>query len=164
MTNRRSKKKTNSSMTKGRLMEHIVSTLYQDPDIKVEKNIHLTATGSNSRKREIDIFISKNDTVKTIVECKNYNKIIDVQLIDAFFGKLHDINIPTERGVIVSVKGFTDGAIERATKANIKTLALTGLSDDRLSIKSDNALQFIIFLLPSVVSMSVHYKNPVPNV
>ena len=143
-------------------MEQIVSTLYQDPDVKAEKNLRLSAIGSNSRKREIDILVSKNDVIQTVIECKNYNKVIDVELIDAFFGKLDDIGIPTEKGIFVSIKGFTEGAIERANKAKIKTLTLTGLSNDRLSVKGDNALEFIVFLLPEVVNLSVQYEKSIP--
>lgn len=143
-------------------MEQIVSTLYQDPDIKIEKNLRLAAIGS-TRKREIDILASQKDIVLAVIECKNYNKVIDVELIDAFFGKLDDIGIPTEKGIFVSIKGFTEGAVERAQKAKIKTLTLSGLSKNRLSVKSGNALEFIVFLLPEVANVSIRYEKSIPH-
>src|SRR5215213_4270541 len=99
-----------TSIMKGRLAEQIVASLHEGDDVKVERNVFLPAIGSTSRRREIDVLITRNgkegETSQLFVECKNYTDIIDVPLIDTFFGKLHDIGVPTNQGVFISIKGF----------------------------------------------------------
>jgi hypothetical protein len=99
-------RKKSSSFVKGKLVENVVATLYNGENIQVEKNARFPAVDDSTRKREIDVLITHLDNSSnkhTIIECKNYKKIIDAPLIDAFVGKLDDIGVPTQSGVFVSV-------------------------------------------------------------
>ena len=49
-----------------------------------------------------------------VVECKHYAKKINVKIVDSFIGCLEDVG--ANKGIIVSEKGFTKAAINRAHK------------------------------------------------
>jgi hypothetical protein len=164
------RKRPNSSNSpssiKGKLVERIIASIHEGDNAQVERNVFFPAVDSVSRKREIDVIITYQgeDSQKNqlFVECKNYAETIDVPLIDAFFGKLHDIGVATEKGIFVSVKGFTEGALERAQKAGIRTLFLTGLTENRLAVKEEEAKQYVIFLMATVTQITVKYVHNVP--
>lgn len=76
--------------------------------------------GRHSKKpRQIDVIVYKTDCqrIDLIIECKNLNKTVTVGILDAFYGKLHDLGI--KRGVIVSTKGFSTSTKNYAKKKNI---------------------------------------------
>jgi hypothetical protein len=152
---------------KGKLVEMIVAGMHEAPNVKVEKNVRLPVLRSVKRKREIDVLVSglfAGYPVRLAVECKNYQKVIDIQKIDAYIGKLQDVGIPTQHGIYVSAKGFTTGALERAAEVGIKTLMLTGLTADRLSAEIKEAIQSVIYLLPDITSIQVsNYVGEIDN-
>jgi restriction endonuclease len=161
---KKSKKKATTkgisdSAVKGKLVEIIVASMHESEAVNVQRNVFLPAQGSvTKRTREIDVLLTKHvegNPTYIVFECKNYKDVIDVPKIDEFFGKLHDIGIPTEQGIYVSVNGFTPGALERAQKAGITPLILTGLTQDRLTAAVQKAFQSVIYLLADVVNMAV---------
>lgn len=87
---------------------------------RIERNLKIKGSLSK-RTRQIDltatgIFNGKQE--KVIVECKYYNKRIDIKIVESFLGLLDDIQY--ERGVIVSNNGFTKSAVERINYSNKK--------------------------------------------
>lgn len=131
--------------------------MHDAPGATVSRNVKLPAIGS-SRRREIDVLIEANVSgypVRIAVECKNLATKVDPERIDAFVGKLQAVGIPVQHGIYVAVKGYTPGALERAIAAGIRPLVLTGLTSQRIAAAVSDAYQSIIYLLPSVESLSV---------
>jgi hypothetical protein len=127
--------------------------MHKFPDAVVDMNVRLPAVDRADRVREVDVLISGSLTgypVRIAIECKNYGQTVDVETIDAFVGKLDDIGIPRQHGIIVTVKGFSSGALKRASTAGIRPLVLTGLTDDRLAAEIASAFMSIVYLLPVV--------------
>lgn len=84
---------------------------------EVIKNTYLVGRYSGV-KRQIDVIIRGVKDSKIVsdclVECKHYAQKINVKIVDSFIGCLEDVGV--ERGLIVSEKGFTKAAINRAHK------------------------------------------------
>lgn len=91
--------------------------IYHSRDVEIIKNTHIVGRYSGV-KRQIDVLIKlqKDDVVTStiIVECKHYGKKINVKIVDSFIGCLEDVS--AEKGILVSEKGFTKAAINRAHK------------------------------------------------
>ena len=155
---RRKARKRSHSTEKGRLVETIVAHMHKFPEAVVEMNVRLPAVDGSGRVREIDVLISGSLTgypVQIAIECKNYGQTIEVETIDSFVGKLDDIGIPRQHGIIVTVKGFSSGALKRAATAGIRPLVLTGLTDDRLAAEIASAFMSIIYLLPVITGWTM---------
>ena len=149
---------------KGKLVEQIVAAMHDAHGATVSRNVKLPSIGS-SRKREIDVLIEANVSgypVRIAVECKNLDVKVDPERIDAFVGKLQAVGIPVQHGIYVAVKGYTPGALDRAVAAGIRPLVLTGLTSERIAAAVSEAYQSIIYLLPSVESLTV--SNDVASV
>ena len=86
-------------------------------NVEIIRNSHIIGRDSGVR-RQIDVLIreKKDDEVisTTLVECKHYATKINVKIVDSFIGCLEDVG--AEKGIIVSEKGFTKAAINRAHK------------------------------------------------
>jgi len=100
--------------------------------------------------------------VRIAIECKNEAEKIGSPKIDAFVGKLKDVGIPSSLGIYVSVNGYTGSAIERARKAGIRTLVLTGLTKDRLAAAVTRAFQSMVYLFADIAQLQV--ENEVSTV
>lgn len=155
---KRNNRGTSKSSAKGKLVEMIVATMHDSPDVRVERNVRLPAVRSPRRKREIDILISGSMAgypIRIAIECKNYEAVVDIPYIDAFIGKLQDVGLATQQGIFVSVHGFTSGALERAREAGIVPLLLTGLTKDRLAVEIGKAVQSAIYLLLDITKLEI---------
>lgn len=78
------------------------------------KNHRIKGRYSN-RSRQIDIFIktsTKAEDYTIVVDCKNYNKKIDVKTVESFISMVDDIG--ADYGIMISELGFTKSAIHRA--------------------------------------------------
>jgi hypothetical protein len=93
---------------------------------------------------------SPDTPVSIAIECKNEKHVVGISRIDEFVGKLKDLGIPTCHGVFVSPTGYTKGALEWARQVGIRTLALEGLTSDRLGLAVNEALQSLAYLVASV--------------
>lgn len=84
-------------------------------EAEILKNAHIVGHISGS-KRQIDVLVRLLKEGKTyctiVVECKHYTQKIDIKTVDSFVGFLKDVG--AQRGILVSDKGFTRGAINRA--------------------------------------------------
>jgi hypothetical protein len=143
---------------KGKLAEKIAAMLHEGPDVKVERNVFLPPLNGDPRGREIDVLITSSVagySVKFAIECKNKAGKMGVGDIDAFVGKLDDVGIPRQYGIFISVSGYKRGVASRAKAAGIRTLILTGLTEDRLSEAISRAYQYTVSLLPAVERFSI---------
>lgn len=152
------------STKKGRLLERLVADLYRVPDVQVETNVRLPVPGTSGRSREIDVLVSgrlAGHPIRLPIECKNYRRRIGAPDIDAFVGKLTDLQLPCQ-GIYVSTIGFSKGALDRASKANIRPLLLSGLVDGRLASAVVDVARSVVYLLLEVTKISV--VNDIPSV
>lgn len=151
-----------TSIEKGKIVESIVALLHEQPGISVKRNVHLPSI-DREETREIDVLISGQLVgypVQIAIECKNYKKEIGIGDIDAFIGKLKDIEFPTQHGIYVCTSRYTKGAIKRAKNAGLRIFKLDGLTKDRLAAAIYDALQSIIYLLPTMASLSFFNDTP----
>jgi hypothetical protein len=151
-------KGTTSTVSKGKIVERIAALMHNQPGLKVELNRYLPPINGKGRKREIDVLLTVDVAgypVQMAIECKNEEEPIGSPKIDAFFGKLDYVGIPSRHGIYISASGYTSGAIERATDAGIRPLTLQGLTDENLFGSIAGAFQSIIYLLPQIVSFHV---------
>jgi tetratricopeptide (TPR) repeat protein len=152
-------KRGKQSTVKGRLLEEIVARMHNSPRFIVERNAKVRPQNRNSlRPRDIDILLSSrvvSRPAKYAIECKNWGEKVDIDKIDAFFGKLSHVGIPHEHGIYISTSGYTRDALERALPAGIKLLTLTGLTDDHLASATSEASQFSVFYLCQVTGITV---------
>jgi hypothetical protein len=100
------------------LTEEIYQRLVQNCEFeKVERNVRIE---SQDGKRQIDILLTVETmglSIKTMVECKDYNKKVNVKVVDEVDSKMRDVG--ASKAVIVSKLGFTSGAISKARRLNI---------------------------------------------
>ena len=111
---------TKSSVQKGDILERIVETLCADYNSsKVQRNV--TLRGKSGVDRQIDVLIHANYKafdIKIIVEAKNYNSKVGIEIIDSIKTKLSDVS--GNLGVVVCPLGFTEGAIKAAELHDIQ--------------------------------------------
>lgn len=154
----KSPSQNSTNKQKGNLVEEITAMLHGSPNVKVERNVFLPTLEDPKRKREIDVLLTSNVSgysVRLALECKNEGKVLDVEYIDSFIGKLDDIGIPHQHGIFISASGYTSGATKRAKAKGIRTLVIAGLTKDRIASAVTEAWQYTIFLLPVVNKVSV---------
>lgn len=137
---------------KGDLLEDVAALLLESKDAKIDKRIKIpVADPRSNRTREIDVLLTSyinidEYPIRIAIECKNEKDKVGVEKIDAFFGKLHDVGIPTQHGIYVSPTGYTKGALERAKADGIRTLIIEGLTANRLSIEIHKARQSMVYI------------------
>ncbi len=112
-----------NTINKGKDLENLVSLIQEalkdSPSTIIYTNQKIPNRGG--RKREFDILIEttiNNFLLKIAIECKEYNKPVGVEKIEAFQGKcsrMPDIN----KKVFVSSKGYQADAINAANEFGI---------------------------------------------
>ncbi len=96
--------------------EHFIYNHFRNlyPEAKIDKDVKIVGHISKT-KRQIDILVDISEVgvnLKLAIECKYFNKKIDVKTIDSFVGFLDDIK--ANKGIIITSKGFSSAASERA--------------------------------------------------
>jgi hypothetical protein len=80
----------------------------------LKQDFHIIGKYSK-RSRQIDIYIQQNiNNIEfiTIIDCKNYNKKINVKTVESFISMVEDVG--ADYGIIISELGFTKSALLRA--------------------------------------------------
>lgn len=92
-------------------------------DTKILRGERLYGRYSKSkRKRQVDVLVLtpyKERFLTIVVECKCLNSKIYVPRVDAFAGFIDDVNV--DFGMMVTTKGFSKSAINRANASKILT-------------------------------------------
>lgn len=86
----------------------------QFPESVVKSNCSITGRFSN-RKRQIDVLVegfTGGRKFRQIVECKHYNKKINIKIVESILGFLDDV--AADRAIIITNKGYTKSAYKRA--------------------------------------------------
>ena len=84
------------------------------PNATIKNNIKIKGIYSK-RSRQIDIYIEDivgGKTTTILVECKYYNKVIDVKVVESFMGMASDIG--ADIGLLITEKGYSKSALSRA--------------------------------------------------
>lgn len=77
--------------------------------------------------RQLDVAVYRADESHPflVAEARRWSRPISVELIDCFIGKLDDIGPETKIGLLVGLKGFSEGAKRRAAGSEIELLVLS---------------------------------------
>ena len=121
-------------MKQGIKFEHLASEVFTilSKDNKHEKVEHNVMLGGPDGPRQIDVLISGSVgpfEVRTIVECKDYNKNVNVTALDALYSKLIDVN--AQKAVLVARKGFSNGARKKAKRLGISLCTIHSMEHEK---------------------------------
>jgi hypothetical protein len=102
-------------------LELLVAKIQKDlaPSAEVVHNIYLPGRNSET-KRQIDVLVRQKVgqyVIQIVIDCKDYNKPVDVKGVEEFAGLVHDVG--AQKGVLVCPKGFTKAAKNSAQKLQI---------------------------------------------
>lgn len=96
--------------------EHYIYSTFKEkyPTSKIEydKNVKGIISGID---RQVDIFIEgevAGEKLNLIIDCKYFNKKIDIKLVESFLGFVKDVK--GNRGILITNKGYTKAAFNRA--------------------------------------------------
>jgi hypothetical protein len=84
--------------------------------------------------RQIDVLVSgrfagiTDRDITAAVDCKYYTRTIDVKQVDEFIGYVDDV--ATDLGLLVTNKGFTPAALQRAKVPGIELKVIVASIDD----------------------------------
>jgi len=85
------------------------------PETSIKHDIRREGLMSKT-KRQIDILIEGKIAgfdLKVIVDCKYFNKKVDVKAVESFLSFLQDLK--ASKGILITNNGYTDAAYNRAT-------------------------------------------------
>lgn len=142
------------------LVRAIQLTINDSSNTIVKTNIKVNDT--NGIKREIDVLVENNEMNPPHLiafECKDYNKKVDIQIVDAVIGKFYDLP-SIQKKIIVANKGYSKSAKIKAKKHGIELYTLTKVplaelllhSTPILSRKMKTILLDVSFLLADSLS------------
>ena len=94
---------------------------------------HKKYSTDTSRKIEFDITIEtynplsdeNNWSSLVVIECKSYNKKVDIGDFDEFEAKLKNVSGSAVKGILITTKGFPKNLIEKAKKEHIALVVLS---------------------------------------
>src|SRR5271157_2565527 len=89
-----------------------------NPDFEVRYNQRVLGVYSKT-ERQMDVLL--NDTRgadRIVVECKYYNRAVDIGIIEAFISFLEDVGI--QDGILITNKGISRAATRRVALAPIR--------------------------------------------
>jgi hypothetical protein len=82
------------------------------PDAVIQRNVKRQGRFSKVN-RQVDIYIEvPSINIKICVECKYYNKSIDVKTVESFIGMAADLEVDV--GIMITEKGYSQAALKRA--------------------------------------------------
>lgn len=114
-----------------------------DIQARIDPNAHVlhnqSLTDRLGQNRQFDVVIRgkfAGHEILGVIECKDFNKKVGTPEIDAFVTKSQDINANFK--IIVSRKGFTKPAIQKAKHYGVQTLSLMPNSNANNGFKVGN--------------------------
>ena len=118
----------------------------------VEHNVKLT--GKSGQKHQIDVYWEYKIAGiqhKVAIECKNYNRKLSVDKVNAFRGVLADLT--DVKGIMIAQKGYQAGAKKIADSCGIYLKELRTPSEDDDCIVAETRLSLGISLTHRVFSL-----------
>ncbi|QJD98571.1 restriction endonuclease (plasmid) [Mucilaginibacter robiniae] len=106
---------SNPELPKHQIYELVVADVLKkfDANATVKHDVKLPSA-NGKRKRQIDVYIEGKIAgmpLNIIVDCKYYDKKLDVKDVEQFIGMVEDIK--PNLGILISPVGFSSGAIDR---------------------------------------------------
>ncbi len=151
---------TDARKLQGNIVEEIVASLHEGEGVLIERGKLFPSRSNLGRLREIDVLLTTMASgypIRMAFECKNYGRKISSTTVDQFVGKLLDVGIPPQHGILVGTDaGFTRGAIDQAKFQQIRTLILAGLDSQRIAAAILQSVQTNIFLLLCINRVSIN--------
>lgn len=111
-------------------IHRVFSNLY--PEASITHNVQKIGVMSGT-KRQIDILIEgylAGYRLNIVVDCKYFNKKVDVKVVESFISFLHDVK--ANKGVLITNRGFTKAAQARAENDSHVDLDIRIINFDRL--------------------------------
>ena len=135
---------TRSLGTKWKRFEKIIAGIHrlQAQGATVTLDDHIVGRRTK-RRRQIDVSLKFNHGYYDywgVVECKDYNKKISISKVEAFRTKLEDVG--AHKGIMVSGKGFQEGAEATAKAYGIELFTLTEQNSDWTQKIREQVLKF----------------------
>jgi hypothetical protein len=115
-------------MKKGRALERLVETVERalsgTPGVKIEspKSLEDRITGGRREHDVVLTFSSGHHELIVAIECRDRSRVVTVNDVESFWSKCQDTG--TNRGIIVSPKGFSKAAVAKARVRGIGCLSL----------------------------------------
>lgn len=114
-----------------RVFEREVARIHaeMDPSAQVQHDVNLVGRHSG-RNRQVDVLIEgqiAGEKLRIAIECKRYARKLGIGGVDEFAGKLQDLNV--ERGLLFTVRGFTEPAQRRAEGSGVPSIQLRQLDE-----------------------------------
>jgi hypothetical protein len=91
------------------LITKILHDELSKPNVTVLADFRIKGEYSE-RSRQIDVLIEQ-DSITTIVECKHYDKPVDVKAAESFMSMMNDVG--ANCGILISSSGFTSSVPKR---------------------------------------------------
>ena len=133
------------------LTAEIFEALRNDPQYEsVEKDVKLQGADCD---RQIDVLLRGKvgpfENI-TIIECKDYNKVVDITKVDALDSVRRDVN--AAKAVLVARKGFSKSAVQKAKRLGIRLCTAHSAANEKW--KFDLEIPF------SITELSVESIQP----
>jgi hypothetical protein len=106
---------------KGRLLEETIQLLFRSIP-----GLHETALNKRSTSEEFDVVVTNNSTDPVLgkegsfflVECKNWSRSVEPEVLDYFRSKLKDRFGRCQLGILIGIAGFTRGVLDKLARWN----------------------------------------------
>lgn len=143
-------------------LEILVTKIQQQlaPDATVEHNVKLPGRHSK-RDRQIDVLVRQQIgqyQMMIVLDCKDYAEPVDVKGVEEFHGLVDDVG--AHKGALVSPKGFTKAAKERAAGMQIDLFSPVDTDPHKWQVKV--AVPMICDFREAMVSFQVRFSAPLP--
>jgi hypothetical protein len=148
--------------TASRDLEILVAKIQKQlaPKAEVLHDVKLDGRLSNT-KRQIDVLVREKIgqyEIQIIIDCKDYNRPVDVKGVEEFDGLLRDVG--AQKGVLVCPKGFTEAAKARAAELQIDLYS--PVDTDAHKWRASVTIPALCDFRSAAMSFSFSTTSPVP--
>lgn len=143
------------------LTENIFKKLTNPKIHNIQRNVRIEGPDG---KREIDIlitYITKNIEHRTIIECKDYNKPLTVEKLDAIASKMVDVK--ANKAIMVTRTGYSKQAKSKAKRLNIDIFTAHQALSEKWEIKIDIPILVTEISPKSTLRISVVRHNSISS-
>lgn len=140
--------------------EQLIADLHKTGNkISVKRNIKMI--GKSGVNRQIDIVLSQKDglyEIKTIIECKYWNKKITRSVVDSLISTINDLNV--QKGVIFTKIGCQSGAKKYAKYMNIDIFQIRELTNKEWGLPGRIVDFYMHYISKTISDLKIEFLNP----
>lgn len=145
--------------TPSREYELLTQAVYQAlvrevPDARVEHDLHLPDV--SGVRHQVDVYLEfrvAGHLYRTIIECKEWSRKVDVGPVTAFYGLIESLGL--EKGIMVSRVGFSDEAREFAAAKGIDLVELRRSTDKDWEGRVREVILRVSFYVPEITDVAL---------